>query len=510
MAGSAWREGHSRRVLAAGTLALTVIAMMSCGDSARTAGTTSQRPTTSHPASTTLTPSPVPAVPAPEFAAVAALIDDAIAAHRLPGAVVEIGHNGAVAYRQAFGVRKLAGEPGLYGSPTPAEPMTVDTMFDLASLSKIPSTAVAVMQLYEQGRIGIDDPLQSYLPAFNPTGDPRRAQVTVRMLLTHYSGIAGDLSLDAPWGLNPADKAEGIRRALAAQVVFPPGELFHYSDINFVLLGAIVEKLSGEPIDVTAQQNIFTPLDMANTRYLPPAKACGPHWIRGTALVLRRSGPEVDECAPGTWSTDMLSRIAPTARDDDNRSDPTKNPDFGHLLRGTVHDPTARRMGGVAGSAGVFSTAADLGRFAQALLDRLAGRPSDFPLNRSTVELMTTPQQPGHDDSQLEAANQAAAGTSGSAHRLLAPSYPAIAGQNLRGFGFDIDTGQSSPRGALFPVGSFGHTGFTGTTLWIDPASDTYVVILANVIHQPGGPPIARLSGEVATTAARILQLYRN
>nr|WP_237166696.1 serine hydrolase domain-containing protein [Mycolicibacterium hippocampi] len=400
-------------------------------------------------------------------------MDDAIAARRLPGAVVQIGHAGKIVFHQAFGVRKLAGEPGLDGAPSPAEPMTEDTIFDLASLTKSIATATAVLQLHEQGRVQIDEPVQSYLPRFNPAGDPRRAQVTLRMLLTHTSGIAGDLSLDGPWGLDKPDKADGIRRALAALVVFDPG-LFHYSDINFILLGVLVEKLTGEAIDVYVEDNVFTPLGMTDTHYFP----------KGTTL-----------------GTDLLARVAPTARNEDSRDDPARNPDYFDQLRGTVHDPTARRMGGVTGSAGVFSTAEDVGRFAQALLDRLAGRPSRFPLTQSTLELMTTPQQPGHTAEQLEAANT-------TSREAATPDYPAVSGQNLRGFGWDIDTAQSRPRGTIFPIGSFGHTGFTGTTLWIDPGSDTYVVVLSNVIHQRGGPPIAALSGQVATAAARVLRLY--
>ena len=439
-------------------------------------------------------------------------MNDAIAAHRLPGAVVLIGHEGEIVFRQAFGARKLPGEPGLDGSPAPAEPMTEDTIFDLASLTKSIATSTAVLQLYEQGRVQIDQSLQTYLPGFNPDNDPRRAQVTLRMLLTHTSGIAGDLSLDGPWGLDKADNADGIRRALAAQVVFGPGELFHYSDINFILLGTILEKITGEPVDVYVQNNVFAPLGMQDTHYLPPAKACGPHQIRGTAIAFDPKAPEVRECPAGTWSTDLLARIAPTARDEDSRDDPGRNPDYFHLLRGTVHDPTARRMGGVTGSAGVFSTVQDMGLFAQALLDRRAGRPSTFPLRQSTVELMTTPQQPGHTADQIEAANNAARSaieqTPNTTDPLLAPNYPAIAGQDLRGFGWDIDTPHSRPRGMIFPIGSFGHTGFTGTTLWMDPGSDTYVVVLANVIHQRGGPPIARLSGDIATVTARALHVY--
>jgi CubicO group peptidase (beta-lactamase class C family) len=423
--------------------------------------------------------------------------------------VVRIGHAGEIVFSQAFGARKLAGEPGLDGSPAPAEPMTADTIFDLASLTKSLATAPAVLQLYEQGRVQLDEAVQTYLPEFNSANDLRRAQVTLRMLLTHTSGIGGDLSHQGPWGLMKADNADGVHRALTAPLEFGPGETFHYSDISFIILGALVEKITGQPLDIYVQNNVFAPLGLAETRYLPAFKACGPHRIRGAATAFDKNAADVAECPQGTWSTDLLARIAPTAHDEDA---PGINPDYDHLLRGTVHDPTARRMGGVAGSAGVFSTAQDVGRYAQALLDRLAGRPSPFPLRKSSLELMTTPQQPGHDPAQLVAANiatqQANTNTPNITDPLLAPNYPAIRGQNLRGLGYDIDTPHSRPRGMIFPVGSFGHTGFTGTTLWIDPGSDTYVVILANVIHQRGGPPIAGLSGDVATAAGRALHLY--
>jgi CubicO group peptidase (beta-lactamase class C family) len=159
----------------------------------------------------------------------------------------------------------------------------------------------------------------------------------------------------------------------------------------------------------------------------------------------------------------------------------------------------------------VFSTAHDVSIYAQALLDRLAGRPSTFPLTQATLELMTTPQQPGHTAQQLQAANDAArdaiAKTPNTTNPLLAPNYPAIKGQNLRGFGWDIDTVNSLPRGMVFPIGSFGHTGFTGTTVWMDPGSDTYVVLLANSIHLRGSSPIQDLRGEVATATAQALGL---
>jgi CubicO group peptidase (beta-lactamase class C family) len=420
-------------------------------------------------------------MPAPttEFATVSALMNEAIAAEKLPGGVVVIGHGGRIAFERAYGSRKLDSEPGLDGVPAPAEPMTEDTIFDIASLTKPLATATAVMQLYERGEVEFDDPVQKYLPEFNPANDPVRAQVTVRLLLTHTSGEPIDVDLHDPWGLAAADKAGGVGRALAMPLQSAPGAEFRYADINYILLGALVEKLTGETEDAYVQQNIFAPLGMTQTCYLPPPS--------------------------------QLPRIAPTAIDDESSADPGKNPDFGRLLRGTVHDPTARRMGGVAGHAGVFSTAHDVGLFAQALLDRLAGRPSTFPLQQATLELMTTPQQPGHGADQVKAANdavrRAATATPNTTDPLLAPHYPAIEGQELFGFGWDVDTDFSKPRGLIFPVGSFGATGFTGTSLWLDPGSDTYVVLLANSIHLRGSPPISGLRGDVATAAAQALRI---
>lgn len=443
------------------------------------------------------------AAPAPEFAAVSKLMNDAIAADGLPGGVVVVGHGGRVVFHQAYGSRKLAGGPGLDGSPAPAEPMTEDTIFDMASLTKCLATAVAIMQLYEEGKIAFDDPVQKYLPDFNATDDPQRAKVTVRMLLTNTSGEGIDVNLADPWGLGGPAKAEGIHRALTTPLQSGPGELFRYSDINYILLGALLEKTTGEAEDTYVERNVFAPLGLQDTRYLPAAKACGPHVVRGAAVAWAPAtdGPAPPACPEGTWNTNLLPRIAPTARDEESRDDPGKNPDFFALLRGTVHDPTARRMGGVAGNAGLFSTAHDVSVFAQALLDRLADRPSEFPLRPATLELMTTPQQPGHTAEQVEAANRVA-------QQAHTPKYPAIDGQSLFGFGWDIDTAYSRPRGKIFPVGSFGNTGFTGTTVWMDQGSDTYVILLSNSIHLRGSQPISNLRGAVATAAAQALHLY--
>jgi CubicO group peptidase (beta-lactamase class C family) len=526
-----------RKALAIGTVFLAFVAACSRGEATRTAvsesGQATQAPTAaltpdiatpSKPPDAATTPSKLPdatatpskppdAATTADFATVSKLINDAIAADKLPGAVLVIGHGGTIAFHQAYGSRKLAGEPGLDGLPAPAEPMTEDTIFDLASLTKILATATAVMQLYEQGKVQFDDPVQQYLPDFNETNDARRAKVTLRMLLTHTSGETGDVDLKDPWGLDRTDKAEGIHRALTTPLESDPGGIFRYSDINFILLGALIEKVTGEDLDVYVQQHVFEPLGMADTHYLPVAKACGPHTTIGAAIAWAPAPqePAPDACPAGTWSTGLLPRIAPTARDEEGRADPSKNPDLDHLLRGTVQDTTARRMGGVAGHAGVFSTAHDVSIFAQALLDRLAGRPSEFPLAQTTLELMTAPQQPGHTPQQLKAANdatrEAVATRPNRTDPLLAPRYPAIAGQNLRGFGWDIDTGLSAARGMVFPIGSFGHTGFTGTSLWMDPRSDTYIVLLSNSIHTRGSPPISNLRGEVATATGRALGL---
>src|SRR6202165_3604017 len=206
-----------RTAIAVGTVLLALVAACSSGD-ARQREASDSAPATQPPhAAPTPTPAPV-AAGAPDFATVSKLINDAIAANKLPGAVVVIGHGGKVVFHQAYGVRKLAGEPGLDGSPEPAEPMTEDTIFDMASLTKPLATATAVMTLYEQGRVQFDDPVQQYLPDFNTANDPQRAKVTVRMLLTHTSGETGDVNLGDPWGLERADKAEGIHQIGSAHV----------------------------------------------------------------------------------------------------------------------------------------------------------------------------------------------------------------------------------------------------------------------------------------------------
>lgn len=358
----------------------------------------------------------------PGFTPIDTLMNDAIAHNELPGAVVVIGHKGQVVFHRAYGMRSLEPE---------REPMTEDTIFDMASLTKDLVTATAVMQLYEQGKIRIDDPVAHYVGEFGAYG---KQDITIRQCLTHYSGLAADLDLSTPWH----GREEGLRRLFESSPVAPPGVVFRYSDENFIALGALVERVSGMPLEVYAQRNILAPLGMSESGFLP--------------------------------SPEKRSRIAPTqyVTPDGNVSN------TGIMLQGTVHDTTARRMEGVAGHAGLFSTAADTSIFAQALLDRLAGRPSAFPLTQLTLA------------------------------KMIGPEQPAI-GSSLRGFGWDIDSPFSTVRGTLFPVGSFGHTGFTGTSLWMDPASDTYVIVLTNAVHPAGGHSIVALRSRIADAAAEAI-----
>ena len=415
----------------------------------------------------------------PDFSAITPLVNQAIAAHKLPGAVVLIDHNGHQVFEQAYGNRKVVGELSPNGS-TAAEPMTEDTIFDMASLSKVLSTSVAIMQLYEEGKLQFDDPVAKYLPAFAQNG---KENVTIRELLTHYSGLPPDIDLKDSWGLAAPDKAEGIRRALASPLVTTPGTHFEYSDINFITLGALVEKLSGEDLDVYAQEHIFTPLSMTNTRYLKLLPCSD---LQGLSAHL-----PAPLCKDGFLNWDNWHpNIAPTAHDDEGT--PATNPDYDHLLRGTVDDPTTRRMGGVAGHAGVFSTAHDVSLYAQALLEKLLYNTGPFPLKQSTLKLMTEPEQPS---------------TAENTATIFTPDGQLTTGVAERGFGWDINTDFSRPRGTIFPIGSFGHTGYTGTSLWMDPTSDTAVILLANAIHPRGNPPISHLRGEIATAAAKALGL---
>src|SRR5215510_3964724 len=238
------------------------------------------------------------------------VIANAIVNKECPGAVVLVGHHGKVVYKKAYGRRALEPRP---------EPMTLDTIFDVASLTKVTATTPSIMKLYQEGAIRLNDPVSKYIPEFAQNG---KDDINIRQLLTHYSGLREDLDLKTQW----SGKETAMRMAYAEKLVTPPGAVFRYSDINFEVLGSLIEKVSGVPLDQFAKRNVFEPLGMKTTTFLPPA----------------------------SWR----KRIAPTEYDEN-----------GVMLRGVVHDPTARRMGGVAGHAGLFSTADDLAKYAQALID---------------------------------------------------------------------------------------------------------------------------------------------
>jgi len=343
-------------------------------------------------------------------AALDQVIQKAVQTDEIPGAVLVVGHQGKIVHRKAYGYRSLAPR---------REAMTVDTIFDCASLTKVVATTSAVMLLVEDGKVRLNDRVTQYLPEFSKGDSP----ITVRQLLTHFSGLRPDVDLKPAW----KGYETGVKLAYAEKPVVAPGSRFIYSDINFILLGEMVRRVSGQTLPEFTRRRVFGPLGMKTTMFTPPA-------------ALRR-------------------RTAPTERIDDEV-----------ILRGVVHDPTTRYMGGVAGHAGLFSTADDLARFASMLLGNgQAGRIKVFsPL---TVEKMTSPQTP---------LNQTV----------------------LRGFGWDIDSPFSSNRGELLPVGSFGHTGFTGTSLWVDPTTRTFVILLANSVHPRVRPAISSLRSRVASAVA--------
>ena len=358
------------------------------------------------------------------LAEIDALVEQAIAAKQMPGAVVVVGRGDTVVYEKAFGQRATA--------PL-AEPMTVDTVFDLASLTKVVATTTAVMHLVERGTLRLTDPVASWVPGFERYG---KSDVTIRHLLTHVSGLRPDVDLGDPWkGYDAA-----IELAKDEVLQSPPGERFVYSDINFFLLGHIVGRASGEPLERYTARHVFTPLGMTDTGFRPPIERIG--------------------------------RIAPTERCRFLDAWPCKAPGE-EPLRGVVHDPTARRMGGVAGHAGLFSTARDLTRFVRMLLGGGALGP------RRVLAPLTVA-------------------------KMIAPATPAGM-RASRGLGWDVDTSFSANRGELMPLGSFGHTGFTGTSIWADPRTKLFVIFLSSRLHPDGAGDVGAVRARVATVAASAL-----
>jgi len=349
--------------------------------------------------------------PSGPLTAVDPIIDEAVQSHLIPGAVLLVGRNNQIIYRKAYGLKAWLPD---------REPMALDTIFDAASLTKVIATTPCVMRLFEQGKLRIDDPVVKYLPEFQGG----KSEITVRLLMTHFSGLPPDVELVPAW----SGYQTGIDKALTTKPIAPPGVKFIYSDINFVLMGEIVRRLSGQSLAEFAHDQIYAPLGMNETGYLP--------------------------------NPSLMSRIAPTEYEEAN----------GMPFRGVVHDPTARYMGGVAGHAGVFTTAEDLAKYAQ-MLAGMGTFNGVHIFNPETVRKFTEPGSPA--------------------------DQPV-----LRGLGWDIDSPFSSNRGELFPIGSYGHTGFTGTSLWIDPNSHSFVIFLSNVVHLKRGNSLSSLRSRLATAIA--------
>jgi CubicO group peptidase (beta-lactamase class C family) len=339
------------------------------------------------------------------------VVERQIRAGAIPGAVVLVGQRAEIVYRRAAGNRELF----------PREvAMSEDTIFDLASLTKVIATGTAVLQLVESHRLALDEPASKYWPEAAANG---KDGITVRQLLTHTSGLRADLDTRKPW----SGYAEALRRIADERPVRSPGASVIYSDINFQILGELVRRASGLPLDQYCDRFIFGPLGLKDTGFCPPA--------------------------------DLRPRIAPTGLR------------RGAATAGTVHDPTACRMGGVAGNAGLFGTADDLARFARMML---GGGSLDGVriLAPETVAMMTAPQGP--------------AGRPGA-----------------RGLAWDLDTPFGGTRGE--PAGVYGHSGYTGTSLWVDPASGTYVIILSNRVYPDGRGDAKPLRREVAAVVEAAL-----
>ena len=368
---------------------------------------------------------------AARLAGLDAVVEGAITRKETPGAVVLAARRGRVVWRKAYGARAV--EPR-------REPMTVDTVFDAASLTKVVATATSVLILIERGLVRLNDPVSRFIPELKDEG---RASVTVEMLLTHRSGYAPDFDLREQW--TGADEA--LKRLQVERLQNRPGARFVYSDIGYIALGEIVRRASGQPLDEFARKNIFEPLGMRDTGFRPAAalraRVAPTEKRRGQAGYLGGRPDALDAAEGERW------------------------------LRGEVHDPTAFRMDGVAGHAGLFSTADDLAIYCQMILNggEYGGARVLSPLG---VAAMTRPRAVAEDGS-------------------------------ARGLGWDVASSFSANRGDLFTPGSFGHTGFTGTSLWIDPATETFVVFLSNRVHPEGKGDVGPLRGRVASIVASSL-----
>ncbi|QQS33698.1 MAG: serine hydrolase [Acidobacteriota bacterium] len=403
-----------------------------------------------------------------------ALVLADIAVKKLPGVVVLVGRKGKIVYRKAFGNRSLV--------PT-FEPMTVDTIFDVASLTKPVATATSIMILIEQGKLQLNDTVGKFIPDLE---DDQLKSVTIKQLLTHTSGLKPSFDLSEKWtgrdGMLAALKKEKLRN--------PPGTKFVYSDIGFMTLGEIVERVSGVSLDGFAAVSLFGRLNSVDSTYR-------------RREGFRLSSPMLDPSE--VIKAYELTRYAPTETVKGQRSYSGSNFSLeesvgNEMLRGDVHDPTAFRMGGVAGHAGLFSTADDLARYCQMILN--GGVLSEPPavaggLTRNSKRPISVRQPPatagGSDGRRILSAQTVA---------MMTRPYVVSETGATRGLGWDMNTTFSRNRGELFPLGSFGHTGFTGTSIWIDPTSETFVVFLSNRVHPDGKGDVGDLRAKVSTVVA--------
>ncbi len=346
------------------------------------------------------------------LAAIESAIAESIEGGGCPGGVFWL-ERGDQRYVKVMGNRAVLPE---------AEGMTEDTLFDAASLTKVMATTPAVMLLIERGEVGLDRPVAEYLEEF--TGEGCEA-ITIRHLLTHTSGLRPGISGSNGW--------EGYERGIALACAEVPrtnvGVAFRYSDVNFILLGEVVRRVAGVGLEDIVVREIFRPLGMVDTGYRP--------------------------------AEELWGRVAPTTESTNG------------FWRGVVHDPTARRMGGVAGHAGLFTTAGDLARYSRMLLGE--GELDGVRVFRpETVRLMTGVQSPA--------------------------GVPA-----RRGLGWDLDSPYAGPRGRWFPLGSYGHTGWTGGSVWIDPFSGSFVIFLSNRNHPTEEGSVLALRRQLGTLSAEAI-----
>jgi uncharacterized protein YbbC (DUF1343 family)/CubicO group peptidase (beta-lactamase class C family) len=370
-----------------------------------------------------------------------ALINRDIADKKLPGAVVIVGRKGKIVYRKAYGNRALVPQ---------VERMTLDTIFDVASLTKVVATSTSMMILLERGQIRLNDTIGKFIPEIQ---EREAKNVTIQQLLTHLSGYQPDFDLREKWlgrgGMLNALYKEKLRN--------PPGSRFVYSDIGFIVLAEIVKRVTTQDIGDFADANIFAPLKMDTSGYgrVETATNAQTSGNAGNAVSLFRIAPTENVRGQQNY---LGSKFEGTEAQG-NR-----------ILRGQVHDPTAFRMNGEAGHAGLFSTADDLARYCQMILNGgiLDGQRI---LSPATIAVMTRP-------------------------------YVITEDGATRGLGFDMNSSFSANRGEFFPLGSFGHTGFTGTSIWIDPTSETFYVFLSNRVHPDGKGDVTALRARVATLVA--------